>query len=177
MPSLLTRDLAPGEWAVLGLIGEGPKHGFAIAKVLASGGEIGEIWTLPRPLVYRALGVLKDRGLIRPLTTEAGDGPNRTILIATPAGSDALERWFEEPVVHVRDARSLLVLKLVYAERSGRDTGPLLERQCEVLLPLMAVHRERIDGSTGWKRTVELWRAECTGAVLAFTEQMLASRT
>jgi DNA-binding PadR family transcriptional regulator len=176
MATLRTRELAPGEWAVLGLLGEGPKHGFAIARVLAGGGEIGEIWSLPRPLVYRALGVLKDRGLARPLSTEAGQGPNRTILTATPAGLEALEAWLDEPVAHVRDARSLLLLKLVYAERSGRDTGRLLERQREMLLPLVAAHRDRIARSSGWERTVELWRSECTGTVLAFTEKMLDQR-
>jgi DNA-binding PadR family transcriptional regulator len=176
MTALRRRDLAPGEWAVLGLLGEGPKHGFAIARVLAGGGDIGEIWSLPRPLVYRALGVLKERGLARPLTTEAGQGPVRTVLTVTPAGLEALEEWLSEPVAHVRDARSLLLLKLVYAERSGRDTGPLLERQREMLLPLVAAHHARIAGSSGWERTIELWRAECTGTALAFTEKLLELR-
>lgn len=158
---------------MLGLLAERPNHGFAISKALAAGGEIGEIWTLPRPLVYRALGMLKDRGLARPLATEAGKGPNRTILIATKAGLEALERWLEEPVAHVREVRSLLLLKLVYAERSGRDTRPLLERQREVLGPLVEAHRERIADSAGRHRTIELWRSECMDAALAFTEKML----
>ena len=38
--ALATRDLAPGEWAVLGLLAESPAHGFAIAKAIAPGGEI-----------------------------------------------------------------------------------------------------------------------------------------
>jgi PadR family transcriptional regulator AphA len=164
MATVRTRELAPGEWAVLGLLGEGPKHGFAI----------GEIWTLPRPLVYRALGVLTDRGYARALTTEAGAGPNRTILTATPAGMKALEAWLEEPVLHVRDARSLLLLKLVYAERSGRATRPLLERQRELLSPLVAAHHERVARSTGAERTIELWRSACMGAVLEFTNRLLS---
>jgi DNA-binding PadR family transcriptional regulator len=176
MVTLATRDLAPGEWAVLGLLAERPAHGFAISKALASGGEIGEIWALPRPLVYRALGMLKDRGLARPVFTEAGQGPNRTILTATPAGLEQFDEWLEEPVVHVRDARSLLLLKLVYAERSGRDTGPLLERQRDLLRPIVEAHRERLAQATGWHQTIELWRSECMDAVLAFTEKLLAQR-
>jgi DNA-binding PadR family transcriptional regulator len=176
MTTLATRELAPGEWAVLGLLAEGPTHGFAISKALTSGGEIGEIWALPRPLVYRALGLLKDRGLIRPVVTEAGQGPNRTILAATQAGLDELDRWLEEPVVHVRDARSLLLLKLVYAERSGRDTRPLLERQRDLLRPIVDGHRRRVPETDGWHHTIELWRSECMDAVLVFTEKLLAER-
>jgi DNA-binding PadR family transcriptional regulator len=166
----VTRDLAAGEWAVLGLLGEGPAHGFALAKALEAGGEIGEIWAVPRPLVYRALGALRDRGLIRPQSTEAGHGPNRTIMAATPAGLAQLDRWLGEPVAHVRDVRSLLLLKLAYAERSGRDTRPLLERQRDLVRPLVEAQRARSGGSA-----IELWRCECTDAVLTFTEKMLAA--
>jgi DNA-binding PadR family transcriptional regulator len=169
-----TRDLAPGEWAVLGLLGEHPAHGFAIAKALESGGEIGEIWAVPRPLVYRALGKLRERELIRPVLTESGHGPNRTIMAATPAGLEALDRWLDDPVAHVRDVRSLLILKLVYAARAGRDTRPLLERQRELVRPLVEAQRARSGGTSGWQRTIELWRGECMDAVLTFTEKMLA---
>ena len=171
--TLATRDLAPGEWAVLGLLGESPSHGFAISKELAIDGDIGEIWALPRPLVYRALGLLKARGLVTDVITEAGQGPNRTIMAATPEGLEALERWFEEPVIHVRDARSLLLLKLVYAERGGRDTRALLERQRDLVRPIAESHRRRISEAQGWKHTIELWRSECMDAVLDFTEKML----
>jgi DNA-binding PadR family transcriptional regulator len=174
MTTLATRELAPGEWAVLGLLAEAPAHGFAISKALASGGEIGEVWSLPRPLVYRALGMLKDRGLVRSVVTEAGQGPNRTILTATQAGREELGRWLEEPVLHVRDARSLLLLKLVYAERSGRDTRPLLERQRDLLRPIVEAHRQRLSEATSWHQTIELWRSECMDAVLVFTEKLLA---
>jgi DNA-binding PadR family transcriptional regulator len=172
--TLATRELAPGEWAVLGLLAEAPAHGFAISKALASGGEIGEIWALPRPLVYRALGMLKDRGLVRAVVTEPGQGPNRTILTATQAGLDELDRWLEEPVVHVRDARSLLLLKLVYAERGGRDTRPLLKRQRDLLRPIVEAHRRRSADAVGWHQTIELWRSECMDSVLVFTEKLLA---
>jgi DNA-binding PadR family transcriptional regulator len=170
MTAPATRDLAPGEWAVLGLLGEGSTHGFALARALAPGGEIGEIWAVPRPLVYRALGALRDRGLVRPLATEAGQGPNRTIMTATPAGLAELDRWLGEPVAHVRDVRSLLLLKLAYTERSGRDARALLERQRELIRPLALAQRARCGGSA-----IELWRCECMDAVVAFTENMLAA--
>jgi len=163
-----------GEWSVLGLLAEAPAHGFALSKALASDGEIGMIWTVPRQLVYRTLGILEQNGLVHATSTESGPGPVRTIMSVTQAGRRAVERWLVEPVAHIRDARSLLMLKLVFLERSGYDVRPLLERQRELLLPAAEAQRERVAAARGSRQTVELWRLECVDAVISFTERMLA---
>ena len=72
-----------GEHAVLTLLAEQPRHGWAIVRELATGGEIGRIWSLSRPLAYRAIDNLQARRLVRAVGTEPGDGPRRTILAAT----------------------------------------------------------------------------------------------
>src|SRR5215471_10400513 len=83
--------LSPGEWAVLGLIAEQPRHGFAVRKALGPDGEIGRVWSLPGPLVYRALTTLQARGLAEVVGAERSDvGPQRTLVSATPAGREAL---------------------------------------------------------------------------------------
>lgn len=176
-PAIGGRGLVPGEWAVLGLLAEAPTHGFALSKALGPGGEIGVIWTVPRQLVYRTLGVLEENEFVHPIATEAGPGPVRTIMDVTPLGRDALERWLEEPVAHVRDARSLLMLKLVLLERAGRDMRPMLERQRDLLLPVAIAQRDRATAASGIQQTVELWRSECIDAVISFSERMLAARS
>lgn len=173
-PSIGGRSLVPGEWAVLGLLAEEPAHGFALAKALAAEGEIGMIWTVPRQLVYRTLGVLEENELVCATRTEAGPGPVRTIMTITPYGRRAVERWLVEPVEHIREARSLLMLKLVFLERSHYDVRPLLGRQRELLLPALEAQHQRAAASTGSRRAVELWRLECVDAVIGFTERMLA---
>ncbi|HEY5319028.1 MAG TPA: PadR family transcriptional regulator [Solirubrobacteraceae bacterium] len=175
VPTIGARDLVPGEWAVLGLLAEGPAHGFALSKALAPGSEIGVIWSVSRQLVYRTLGVLEENELIHAIATEAGPGPERTIMSVTPFGAEAISHWLTEPVAHVRDARSLLMLKLVFLKRSGRDVRSLLERQRELLLPAAAAQHERATAASGWEQTVELWRSECVDAVISFTERMLAT--
>ncbi|MDQ6803431.1 MAG: PadR family transcriptional regulator, partial [Actinomycetota bacterium] len=150
-----------GEWAVLGLLAQAPAHGFALSKALAPGAEIGVIWTVSRQLVYRTLGVLEENALVHAIGTEAGPGPERTIMNVTAAGREAVRRWLSEPVAHVRDARSLLMLKLVFLERAGHDVRPLLERQRALLLPAAAAQRERATSAEGCLQTVELWRSEC----------------
>src|SRR3954452_16159846 len=119
------RELAPGEWSVLALLAEQPAHGWALATALAPEGEIGCVWSLGRPLVYRSLEILERRGLIDPAGLGASArGPKRTVFRPTAAGGAELDRWLAEPVAHVHEIRSALLLKLVFAERLRRHLRP-----------------------------------------------------
>ena len=79
-------SLTLGEHGVLAMLAEEPRHGWAIVRALAPDGALGRIWTLSRPLTYRAMDNLAARGLVRATGTEPGDGPRRTILTATASG-------------------------------------------------------------------------------------------
>ena len=82
-------SLSLAEHAILAMLSERPAHGFAIARLTAPGGELGQIWHIPRPVVYRSLGRLLDAGLITPTAIESGRGPQRTIYTATAQGRQA----------------------------------------------------------------------------------------
>jgi PadR family transcriptional regulator AphA len=170
------RELAPGEWSVLGLLAEQPAHGWALATALAPDGEIGCVWSLGRPLVYRSLEILEKRGLVEPGGLEASvRGPKRTVYRLTEPGREALDRWLAEPVAHVHEIRSLLLLKLVFAERLGTDLHPLLDAQREVLeeraeqLEAGAASRSGAEGIMG------RFRLETARAALRFVESQQAA--
>lgn len=169
-------DLSPGEWAVLALVAERPTHGWAVARALAPDGEIGAVWTFPRALVYRALDTLLAGGLIEEKGVEEGTrGPRRTIVGATPAGRAEVRDWLTEPVGHVRDARSLLLLKLVFTGRAGRDTRPLLEAQRVTLAGIeVALLARQAAAGDGTERLLAAFRLETTRAVGRFVESLLA---
>ncbi|HEX4518243.1 MAG TPA: PadR family transcriptional regulator [Gaiellaceae bacterium] len=168
------RDLAPGEWSVLALLSDVPAHGWAIAKAMSRNGEIGGVWAVGRPLVYRAIDLLQSRGLIEAVGSERGSrGPNRALFKATPDGREALARWLAEPVDHVRDIRSLLLLKLVLIERAGLDNRPLLESQLALTLPAIAALEARLRRSVGTESVFVRFRLETTRAVAHFIEGML----
>ena len=167
-------DLTAGEWAVLALLAEGPAHGFALARAMAPEGEVGRIWSLRRPLVYRATEQLTERGLARSgKTVPSPKGPQRTVLKVTPAGRRAVAGWLAEPVEHVRDARSLLMLKLLFLARGGGDPAPLLHAQRARFAELAERLTEAVDGADGFDRTLALWRLESTAAALRFVDTML----
>jgi DNA-binding PadR family transcriptional regulator len=169
-----SRNLAPGEWAVLALLCERPAHGWALARQLAPAGELGSIWSLTRPLVYRSLEILEARGLIVPAGHEPGSrGPNRTIFRATPTGHAAVSEWLLEPVEHVREGRSLLLLKLVCAQRTCVDPTPLLTAQQEALAEAIESLEERVRDSDGVDSILLRFRLESSRAVGRFIDGML----
>src|ERR1700744_3920096 len=104
--------MALAEWTVLVLLSQRPAHGFAVSLLTAPDGELGRIWRIPRPVVYRAIGRLVDAGLIPPESVEPGLGPQRTIYSVTEQGRLAAADWLNTPVGHVREMRSQLLIKL-----------------------------------------------------------------
>jgi DNA-binding PadR family transcriptional regulator len=160
------------EWTVLAVVSEQPTHGFAIAQLTAPQGELGRIWHIPRPVIYRSIGRLQEAGLLVPGAVESGRGPQRTIYSVTPAGSAAVRHWLDTPVAHIREVRSHLLLKLALLDRAGGDPRGLLERQKAALEPIAeAVMAER-PGSGGFDATLLAWRRATTAATLSFLDDL-----
>jgi PadR family transcriptional regulator AphA len=161
---------------VLALLAEAPAHGFALARVLAEDGELGQVWTMPRPRVYRAIDDLRDAGLIEAVETERSSrGPNRTVFAPTSAGALAVEMWLQKPVAHVREARSELLLKLVLTQRAGRDLRPLAAAQLGVLEQLVERLTKRLDEADGAHALVVRFRLAQANATLGYIRELLAS--
>src|SRR5262245_60457665 len=140
-------------------------------------GEIGAVWSLGRPLVYRALELLEQRRLVEAIGHEPGlRGPNRTIFRATQLGRDELEHWLAEPVDHVRDVRSTFLLKLILIDRAGLDPEPLLEAQRASVIPAVEMLEARLTASSHTERILVHFRLESTRAVVPFIDSLLEER-
>ena len=171
-------ELTPSEYAVLALVAEKPIHGWALSVKLAKGGEIGAIWSLGRPLVYHSLERLEQEQLLKPVGLERGDrGPHRVVYGVTPKGRAALRSWLVQPVEHVRDIRSLFLLKVVLSQRVGIDVEPLLVAQRAVLVPFVTWLEAQLDdvdpvGSPG-EATMLYFRLETAKTIVRFIDGML----
>ena len=166
-------QLTTGEWAVLALVEEGPTHGFAVARAIEPDGEVGRVWSMRRPLVYRTLDVLEDRKLTQTAGTEASTaGPQRTLIEVTAEGREKVRTWLIEPVEHVRDARSELMLKLLFLDRRGMAPDALLGAQRERFREQERQLRGMLDASDGFARTLALWRVENTAAAVRFVDAL-----
>jgi PadR family transcriptional regulator AphA len=161
-------DLLLGEWCALGLLAVEPTHGFALARILAPGGELGRIWSVSRPLTYRALTRLQDEALIESIGQEPGvAGGDRTIFRPTRTGRSRLRRWLRTPVAHIRDVRSELLVKLELCRLLGVDRRPLVVAQREVLAARRQAGSHQVTDDP-----VTLWREESVRAAFAFLDRL-----
>lgn len=160
-----------GEWACLGILYPAPTHGFAVAARLKPSGDVGRVWSLSRALTYRSLEQLTSRGYIQSVGEEPGiAGGNRTILAATRAGRAQLRKWLAAPVVHLRDLRSELLLKLIIADICDIDITPMLEAQHEHITTMAAAISAQVNDEPS--DVVALWRSESSKAALRFLDRL-----
>jgi DNA-binding PadR family transcriptional regulator len=172
------RSLSLAEWLVLCLVCEQPRHGFAIARLLDSDGSLGQIWRVPKPVVYRALQRLEHLGMVRVAEQQASNqGPVRSLVDAAGPGRQAASAWLTRPVWHNRDVRSELLVKLALLDRTGRDPQPLLTAQREHLAPVADGLRDRLGTVSGFERTLALWRYETVSATVRFLDALSAQVT
>lgn len=165
-------DLSVTDWVVLGVVGEGTTHGFAVARQLAVDGPLGRVWTVHRPIVYRSLDHLEQVGLIERTAAVPGAGPRKTPVRITRAGRRRLHRWLDRPVPHVRDVRSQLLLKLALLDRAGRDHAVLVREQRAVVDAVVARLRVATRAADGFDAVVLRWRIESARAVLRFLDAL-----
>lgn len=166
------RERSLGEWVVLALVAEGTTHGFDVARTLAPTGSLGRIWTVPRPLVYRAVDSLLADGALAEAGTAEGRGPRRRLLRATPTGRRQVRAWLGEPARHVRDVRSELLVKLALHHRAGADPTALVARQRALIADAADGLAEAAGDADGFDAVLARWRLESAGAVLRFLDGM-----
>lgn len=158
-------DLPLAEWIVLAIVAERPSHGFAIAALTSEGTEIGEFWHISRPMVYRSITRLVERGLITPVGTEESDrGPQRTIYAATRSAKTTVSRWLGEPVGHLRDIRADLTSKLLLLRRRGTSPARLVERQRVVLDEIEGSLRAKQHADDQLTNAIYAWRLDLVHA-------------
>lgn len=162
----------------LALVAEGPTHGWAVAGLLDSEGAIGRIWTLSRPLTYRALDGLLVEGLVERVGTSPGGGRTRTVVAVTPAGAAVVDEWLSSPVDLPRDVRSELLVKFALRDRRGLENRGLAATQRARFAPMLAVFGSAddsaLDDADGTDDTVDVddfvarWRIEHLRAIDRF---------
>ena len=152
---------------VLALIVQQPRHGWALHEELAPRGEIGRAWTLSRQLVYRAIDTLEADGLVKRAQPKDGGGADKVIISPTAMGKSHTTAWLNQPVEHLRDVRTELVVKMMLRERAGLPAKSFLAAQHEAFTPLL-----RAIESSPAQTPVDMWRRESASAVKRFLTRL-----
>lgn len=162
------------EWLVLALLCEAPSHGFAIARTLSRTTPLGQVWTVPRPLVYRAIGRLEEQGYIIEAGEEPGDpGPRRMVYDVTGKGRKAAAAWRGEPVRHLREVRSAFLAKILLRQRAQEPLTPLVAAQRQDFAPLLQLLAEQFESEEA-EPVVAAWRYESSQAIARLLDRLEA---
>jgi DNA-binding PadR family transcriptional regulator len=108
----------PIHHAVLGLLAEGPSHGYELRASFEKA--IGPQWgELKVGHLYQVLDRLARDGLVSRKTLPQTGRPDRVVHRLTKPGREELDRWLHEPYVRQAGYRDDFFLKLFVASRRG----------------------------------------------------------
>lgn len=161
------KDAQLARQVVLALIVHEPRHGWAVQEELSPKGSIGRAWSLSRQLVYRAIDTLVDDGLVKRAAPKDGGGADRVIITPTAKGKRITDQWLNEPVEHIRDVRTDLVVKLMLREKFNLPQKTFIKAQREQFAPLIQAITSSSDSSA-----VGLWRRESATAVWRYLSEL-----
>lgn len=133
----------PVRFALLGLLIEGPRHGYDLARSFAVGCALAEIVRLSPSHLYALLGRLERDGLITGHREEVSAYPPRRVYELSDAGKEAISRWIDQPVEHPRDMRIEFPLKLYLARRLDPDRAAALVARQRTLFSSYVARLER----------------------------------
>jgi DNA-binding PadR family transcriptional regulator len=133
--------------ALLGVLAEGPAHGYDLKRVYDSR------FPASKPLgfgqVYATLSRLERDGLVEFAETRQEGGPERTVYALTQQGSDHLNGWLGQSEAAGPYPADDLVRKTVTALHLGADAVDFLRRQrvahLDTMRNLVALQRETRD--------------------------------
>jgi DNA-binding PadR family transcriptional regulator len=107
----------PARYTLLGLLLEGPRHGYDLARAFAPATPLGSAVHLGSSHLYGLLAQLERDGLVVGQREDQGIRPPRRVFQLTDAGRAEVLRWVDEPVARPRDMLLDFPLKLYLAQR------------------------------------------------------------
>jgi DNA-binding PadR family transcriptional regulator len=120
------------EYALLGTIMPGPKHGYEILQFLDNA--LDSTWHISTSQLYVLLKKLEKDGLANSTVETQDTRPSKRVFSLTPAGKKAFLSWLHAPSQHVRDLRIEFLAKLFFFQcLSLKGAEGLIEAQVQIL--------------------------------------------
>jgi DNA-binding PadR family transcriptional regulator len=159
------RNLLPGEYAVLGLLGLRPMHGYEMARYFDRD-DLTEVCPLEQSALYAYIRNVEERGYVRWQERRVGLRPPRKTYALTDEGRTVLARWLSEPVERLREVRLDFLLKLYFLRQldppaAARLLAGQVER-CERYRDRLAARANEAVGFSRLVVTSKLSAAEAT---------------
>lgn len=113
----MSKRTFPVEYAILGLLSDGPLHGYALRKRLDAA--LSPFWTIATSQIYSALHSIEKKELVSVEVQMQDNRPPRSVYLITSRGREEFRRWCENPVCHLRHMRVEFLAKLYFLHRVG----------------------------------------------------------
>ncbi len=112
-------DVRP-EYVPLGLLSEGPAHGYGIYRRFKK--TLGGLWRISESQMYAILKRIVTHGLAEESAPEIGEGAARRLITLSPSGRALFDAWISEPTVcSPRLLRLEFLTRLFFARRLAPD--------------------------------------------------------
>lgn len=158
--------------ACLVLVGAGAGHGYDVARHFAPDGSLGEVLTLSRPVVYRALKSLEAADLVDSEESVGVRGQLKWRLTQTTRGAAVAREWLTTPVTHVRELRTAFLVRYLLVTQTGGNTAAFVAAQrdaLEVVTASLLANRN--------SDAISMWRREQARAALRFLDELAGAST
>lgn len=118
------------DYAVLGLLQQGPSHGYDLTRQFSPSEELGQVCHLEMSMLYAILKKLEREGLISGQEEPVSEHKSRRLVQLTDRGRAEFEEWLSQPVSHTREIRLDFMVKLYFARQSNKTLAlSLLDEQ------------------------------------------------
>ena len=167
------------EYALLGALIRGPRHGYEIRTFLRQG--LGATWHIPTSQLYAQLKRLEERGLLRSSLEAQASRPAKRVFELTEVGCNTFLAWVHAPARHVRDLRVEFLAKLFFIRMLGLNGTRLIRNQERILEQTVDRMKTRLERekdphrrlTAGFKRaTAKAWRRWLQDEARPFVEEI-----
>ena len=126
------KDKPATEYALLGALISGPRHGYEILQYLEAG--LGPAWSVSTSQLYALLKRLEKKGLVGSTLEPQDTRPSKRVFSILEQGEKDFMEWLKSPTDHVRDLRIEFLAKLFFFYDLGfPGANALVNEQIAVL--------------------------------------------
>ncbi len=173
-------ERAPTEYALLGLLMDGPSHGYDLTRQFSPQSELGQVCHLEMSMLYALLKKLEREGWIVGRDEAITEHKSRRVVELSPQGRAEFENWIARPVQKTREIRLDFLVKFYFARQQNPALAmQLLQEQLdysEALLERLHLQRDKAANlpQNHFERLVINLRIEQNEAVLRWLRECLA---
>ena len=165
------------EYLLLGLLDQGPNHGYHLYKELDRFEGVRLVWHIKQGKLYALLDRLESDGLLKAKLISNQEYPTRKEYSLTDHGRMVYQDWIHSPVKHGREMRQDFLARLYFARTSGKEAARrLLEEQfanCLKWLAEFQVKSDEMDESRDYERAVFQFRMMQTEAMMKWLNNQI----